>query len=528
MREQRNALSLPARLPIELLGHVFEIAQRLWPPQPRFGWIALSHVSRYWRSIALSRLALWSFISSDFPRDVWETFLRRAGTAPVVFADHSLDTETPTLPLDVILQHFHHTTSVTLRGLAPTFFSAMDLLPAPASPLLEELALEASSACATLTYTLPITFVERHSSRLKRINLSGYSFPWTALPPYALQLTSLRIDFNTSRAPTPGNISVQLTLEDVAQGLARMSNLEDLTLLACLPFERGSRDIRDSVHLPRLKKLHIEEICYSCMDVFFALRLPPTTAILITSRETRPDQFQALVHLTRTHLSCPGHIITRALIVTGPTFDFNQISVQTPAYDLGYCRAGHTSYHPEREALENTTFSLTVRFVDGFDIPISLFTRELCSAIPFRDLHHISLGISPVWYPSEWRATVSQAMGLTCLCLSAGAEVSFCIALLLDAQPEFGPPTTEQRSVQNQSSVLFPALETLSIHRDAHAEPPDDQMFLHPILDLLLSLRKARGMPLRRLEVSGYPIVHNALQKLRRVVPDVVWQGEGI
>ncbi|TFK22470.1 hypothetical protein FA15DRAFT_596090, partial [Coprinopsis marcescibilis] len=65
LRFERNTLSVTSKLPPELLGRVFLYHQKNNPGQHYSGVptvYKISHVSRYWRAVALNCPQLWSTI----------------------------------------------------------------------------------------------------------------------------------------------------------------------------------------------------------------------------------------------------------------------------------------------------------------------------------------------------------------------------------------------------------------------------------------------------------------------------------
>ncbi|TDL16786.1 hypothetical protein BD410DRAFT_794992 [Rickenella mellea] len=71
-------------LPPELLGVIFLFAQSdtsAWTSDGR-GWIIITHVSRYWRQVALNLPQLWASIDTSW-RIVAPVYFRRSGSAPL-------------------------------------------------------------------------------------------------------------------------------------------------------------------------------------------------------------------------------------------------------------------------------------------------------------------------------------------------------------------------------------------------------------------------------------------------------------
>ncbi|TFK60919.1 hypothetical protein BDN72DRAFT_722094, partial [Pluteus cervinus] len=65
LRNSRNAFALINQLPAEILVEVFLWHQALKiedDPNLFLGWLLVTHVSQYWRSVAFSAKALWATI----------------------------------------------------------------------------------------------------------------------------------------------------------------------------------------------------------------------------------------------------------------------------------------------------------------------------------------------------------------------------------------------------------------------------------------------------------------------------------
>ncbi|KAI0773978.1 hypothetical protein C8Q74DRAFT_1368502 [Fomes fomentarius] len=100
-----NALSLPSRLPPEVLSKIFLVYANMiheedveWDdPDPEghvhsyYSWIYVSHVCRYWRDVALECAPLWAFIAFEtytFRISAYHRILKRAGACPLTVVYH--------------------------------------------------------------------------------------------------------------------------------------------------------------------------------------------------------------------------------------------------------------------------------------------------------------------------------------------------------------------------------------------------------------------------------------------------------
>ncbi|TFK65491.1 hypothetical protein BDN72DRAFT_824541, partial [Pluteus cervinus] len=74
LRTYRNSFTPVYRIPPEILTRIFSFAQQ-WSARSCWdstrsglpGWVVVTHVSQYWRSVAIGSPDLWSYISSSYP-----------------------------------------------------------------------------------------------------------------------------------------------------------------------------------------------------------------------------------------------------------------------------------------------------------------------------------------------------------------------------------------------------------------------------------------------------------------------------
>jgi hypothetical protein len=164
MRTRRNDFSLIGRLPPEILSHIFSfhIINQPIPTKPiynpdgpfpssyilhRLGWIAVTHVCRRWRQVALSDPNLWSTVVFDLGAEWADEMLARSKAALISYSrDLSLRFmawRTRTRALDDIVtlgKHLSHVRRLALFGYPEALQPAMRALTSPA-PHLESLEL---------------------------------------------------------------------------------------------------------------------------------------------------------------------------------------------------------------------------------------------------------------------------------------------------------------------------------------------------------------------------------------------------
>ncbi|KAJ3501213.1 hypothetical protein NMY22_g19002 [Coprinellus aureogranulatus] len=88
VRSYRNALAFPNRLPVEVICQIF-IACRdqdalKEDPREQLAWMAVMHVCRYWREIAIAHPPLWSNIAFVYGPEFTRLMLARSRNVPLV------------------------------------------------------------------------------------------------------------------------------------------------------------------------------------------------------------------------------------------------------------------------------------------------------------------------------------------------------------------------------------------------------------------------------------------------------------
>ncbi|KAI0046745.1 hypothetical protein FA95DRAFT_1606637 [Auriscalpium vulgare] len=88
LRQKRNSLLPVARVPPEILRTIFTVCSDIDHPRIKkwdfhFGWLAVTHVCRRWRNIALEQSGLWTGISGSLNHLWTYAFADRAQTMPL-------------------------------------------------------------------------------------------------------------------------------------------------------------------------------------------------------------------------------------------------------------------------------------------------------------------------------------------------------------------------------------------------------------------------------------------------------------
>ncbi|KAI0046005.1 hypothetical protein FA95DRAFT_1560602 [Auriscalpium vulgare] len=252
IRHQHNSRLPAIRLPPEVLtiiftylSSAFEAGSHVWEDDDSpvdLRWLAITHVCRRWRQIALEYPLLWTYIDFSYGRECLETFLSRAKRAPLSIVSGK--------PLTAnerrfIAQNIGRTRALTVKSSSDVFTTLNE----PAT-LLEDFELMLFSSAAQL----PGDLFGRSAPALRHLQLvTPCLLPWKSSLLTELTSLSLRRDDNEFFGFTP--------LHEVLNALGRMHALEkldlDLEMAPEDPLRHEASDSRRIVSLTSLRRLDL-------------------------------------------------------------------------------------------------------------------------------------------------------------------------------------------------------------------------------------------------------------------------------
>ena len=276
-RTRNSLLNISTLMPPELLGHVFR-----WNviPDGDFGDLQRgSHnfllVCHHWFEVAYSTPELWNFWGNT-PKQ-WSRRCQLFRTAPldlVLCSRHDMDDES-TIPFDGPLQdalrdrtardsirsiHFRGGDTCLLRSVISSLtLDGEDIRYSS----IESLTLE--FACLDIS-----DFLARYrfpKLRDLRLFTSVEISSWDHLKLQATSLTTLALDFETSKSPTTSQL---LSI------LAAYPNLQDLSLYEAMIPHDVDDGSKFQVPLHRLKKLYLTGNCHHVFRLLYRLEYPDT------------------------------------------------------------------------------------------------------------------------------------------------------------------------------------------------------------------------------------------------------------
>ncbi|KAF9006155.1 hypothetical protein BDQ17DRAFT_1324919 [Cyathus striatus] len=232
LKSRRNTHSPISRLPPELLAKVFVMCAEGYfnhsNPMLRVkGWIHITHVSRYWRTVACNAPNLWAYIIFHSPN--WsKEMLRRSKMAPLFIDAHfSVVTRRMVESIQLALKQMNRIKKLTVVASVPTMEKVFAELPTSA-PILQSLSLSGprqSAMHGDYAYDIPEDFLSEDTSSLRWLELSHCDIKWTS--PILSGLTYMKIHY-TSTVARPTTIQL-------LDALQKMPQLQTLDLVHCLP-----------------------------------------------------------------------------------------------------------------------------------------------------------------------------------------------------------------------------------------------------------------------------------------------------
>src|SRR6267142_2339125 len=283
---RRNVLAPISVLPTELLARIFHfcaLAEPLWMSQlpSKLGWITVTHVCQRWRQVALDDTSLWARITgfSRSPKWIAESLVR-ARNAPLVF--RLWGRPSPEI-LTSLQPHISHTRELQLGGLGELHSRVVQRIFGLEAPALEHFGLRFSEHNPLGPDIFPqssgTALFKGRAPKLRTFTLSEVSVPWSLIP--RGQLT--RIEITRFKGISTTGISLSADLNQLVDLLTGSPELEVLILEFCLPamlsqVSHGQLQL-ESIHLPRLSRLHLGGST-NCVTNFFKRLTLPSSAIL--------------------------------------------------------------------------------------------------------------------------------------------------------------------------------------------------------------------------------------------------------
>ncbi|KAI0264915.1 hypothetical protein BC834DRAFT_238340 [Gloeopeniophorella convolvens] len=276
-----NGLSPISLLPPELLSRIFHILRDNWKSLVIFkllGWVAVTHVCRQWRQVALEDASLWTEIGSPFyfNHNWFLEMLTRSKRAKI-------DITTPSKPspetLLTLSHHFSRIRTLSLHNFGETFYNAkQQKFLGSEAPVLEEFVMTPMDPMMAGGYfisaadSLPPGYklFDGQAPKLRKMQLSCFPIPWKYLP--KCTLTHLQV----SGGPGLAYCNSDEGLDPLANVLTDTApTLEMLSLDGCLPPLRSQPTQTRVIEFPRLSQLYLKGSSSCVVHLLQSLKMPP-------------------------------------------------------------------------------------------------------------------------------------------------------------------------------------------------------------------------------------------------------------
>lgn len=518
IRSRRNALSLPYRLPSEVLARCFWFLVAVAPPGPRssLGWIRILHASAHFRHVALAEPTLWTEVTFILGLK-WAgrmASLAKAAPLSIQWASEIYQSTPHEAIRDVVHNHISHIRELVIEEDLVSLSTTLDIT--EPAPILETLDLRLESVYSQIAggyQILPPNFLSGSAPRLRTTKLSGFELSSTAFPLLST-VVSLSIEF-PSRSPS---------CDTFFSMLKAAPRVEFLNLEYCLPNAAEDSSIMTSsalsIPLPHLAKLCVRGLTADCTFLLRHLNLPCSTRLEIdshTGREestTTNDSSSTLFAALLPHIQGEKSPHVRTLHIS-----VGRDSVKVMAWELSGTQTGKEApvfFHDS----ETATLSLKLKY----PFYQSVSGPALLTLFDLSELQTLYLDMSgEVLEPDQWMNALRPCAQLQHGLIqgeNSSSTLQVCCVLL----PALHNGEAENLAMAGPSTagVFLPNLISLDLCKvDVGGYAPGHSKPFHEVLVDLLSKRKALGKPLHRLSLRHCIVHGDWLGNLREVVSQV-------
>ncbi len=524
MRTRRNNVSLIGRLPPEILSCIFSFhainqpvlsdpiynpndpfpsGYRYGPTRLGLGWIAITHVCRHWRQVALSDPTLWRTIVFDLGTEWAEEMLARSKATlisycrdlsfrPRVSRGRSVDDEL------TLRKHLSHIQRLVLSGHPDTLAPAVRALTTPA-PYLESLELyRDASLLHGFCITLPYDLFAHKAPNLRHVTLVGCAVPWDSPCFRDLTLIDIRIPPpSPSMSPAPAaqtDLPLIPTLDRLLSILEAAPSLQELSLANCLPRPDSTSHI---VPLRHMNKLSLKGSLSETVAILERVSLPGSASLSLRCPGHNPldGLVDKLISLLITHFRTPESPLSTMTIAKADFAPYFTIMV----WDTDVSNCGHCQFVPP----SSPRLYLTLGNALVESLPL-----KICKGLPLQDLHSLStMYPDAIWSIGEWEDVCSHCPKVAHLRLGGRWAVNLA--------PTLAKPT------------VFPALDTLVLRDiDFFTSIPEGMKHLGFLLPVILRARIDAGIRVRSLEITSCVVDSTWMESFYDLVNEFVWDHE--
>ncbi|THH27696.1 hypothetical protein EUX98_g6491 [Antrodiella citrinella] len=509
LRRRMNAIIPVARLPPEILGHIFlwyitVMATHRDPGYYRDSyhrWLTVTHVCHRWREIGLCTPNLWTDIRiGQGSVERVQAFISRAKHAPLQIHASNDCADIKWLPaLHLIASELGHVETLNLNVPLGTLKTLTDNIPSSA-PLLRLLTIAGSSYYGSTPLTLPVFLTSACSTpRLEELKVVGYNLSW---------LDSILPQSLTHLAVTLAGSSQETQCSDVVTVIHALSCLKHLELNRVLaPLQTTITrlpPISLSVSLPNLTCIILLGSPLVCVHFLDHCVIPASARISLN--------FQS---------SCTPHVIPLIMPAISTKLSTRIIQDDKEPVETLSIRCGSVAFVKRSLGpIQNRTHAHLSILAPGYLVEDGSMLAGLCG-LPIRDVSVLLLrevSYNPSARPA-WLALFQVVVKIAALSISSEPPYPSDIIAMLRTRLEGGEAQKGKLIMPNLRHLLLQEVRFRDINDD------ENDSFVADLCAAFKARRKGR----RKLEKLSIKKCVNMNQddvtKLQKVV-DVIWDGE--
>jgi hypothetical protein len=537
-----KALTPISTLPPELLSRIFRLHAREDPPLSpglhRLGWIAVTHVCRHWRQVALKDPLSWSRIMGFSPSAEWVAeMLVRAQNTPL-----AIDLEDKRNPgiLAMISRHLSRTRELRLRGLSFLHFDGVQDLCGLEAPELEDLELGISTA-STVNFReiAGAMLFKGQAQKLRTLSLSQLYIPWSHIP--RGQLTQLKIKFLIEHSRADFRHSLPDDLDQLIDLLINSPQLESLVLDFCLPPMLSQVPHGQPIHLPCLSRLCLGGSTSRVTNLWKRLILPSSATLRLRCKSENPptQSVHLILPLISAHFHFPAPVEFKSFRVIS-----NRMKglIEVAAFTSPPISTFYDPYVIEDDVDSEPELFLSFGGLPQFgDINQVAILGQLCSMLPISNVEFLSISSPFTIRSMNWHDLFQHCTQITTLQASGQGTLSL-LQSLAPSEPADRPSGSKVEEKEGKrdngvtpaqadknatggsctttaTTTLFPRLATLFLRGL-------DSGNLYGVLINVLQRRIANKSPVETLTIYRCGIPADRVDDLKRHVREFSWDGD--
>ncbi|KAG6919502.1 hypothetical protein DXG01_005092 [Tephrocybe rancida] len=483
LRSRRNILAPISHLPPEVLSKIFSFraAESAESTNP-LEWIRLTHVSRYWRAVALDCPSLWSNLVFTRPR--WsEEMLKRSKMASLaVKADLTCITPKIFEAARLALLHGPRIHNLQLRAGSATIERLLTAEDSFELPMIQSLSLSVPHATRFGTddgFTIPETVLTGETPYLRKLELNKVNIGWESN--LLKGLTHLTIH-DVPAASRPST-------DQLMDALERMPRLEVLDIQDALPpSPTESSSVDRIIDLARLVRLSITSTVPECINLVSRLAIPANARahLRCSGTEATGGDFSGIMKI----ISNPRGAAYRQEAKDGPAerkiVRVLHIHHEAP---ISLVVQGWTNYLAPHEAhvhLNEPDIQLYFSWHHSAETKVESITAAICRSIPIAHLRSLHMTHVNDITPKAWAGTFGFLPKLHSMHIAGDSAHTLIAALREEVPIEVTSPVTPggmlgvrrpglRRRRSATPSVYFPQLRTLTmedVNFEERVNPP--------------------------------------------------------